>query len=694
VNIRKFACLAFLAVTSAPAHAADRPDILWQLGGHYGKIRDVAFSPDGQLAVSAGDDAVLKIWHVASGNLQMSLTVPAGNFASAFQFDGACFSPDGQEVWGATIGASHAWRVSDGQFLRALGNMESTSQTFFSRDGQYIGVAGSPAGSEDATHVFNRADGTLVHMFEPAGSVAAVFSADGQFVIAGTSISFQSPPGVMRYYRMSDGGLERTINAHGGPIQWLALSPDGTLLASCSDDHTVKLWNAADGSLRDTLTEAANTVYRVRFSPDGTRLAATSFDGGLRIYDATTGNLIETLNPVGGLGAGAFDWSPDSQRMLVANGSAFSTHLIGNLRTVEANGGQLIKEFLQLRSLITDLAISPDGTRFSIVEYVNSVRVHDVASSAAIWAQPPASLDARVAFSGDGQRLAVAEDNGTIRFRRASDGILESTHPAHAGAMTDVAFAPNNQILATTRFGEAGKVWNYPGLSLQTSLPHTANAFAPIEFMPDSQSLLTGSGNQVIQSHASNGAIIQGFSGHTAGVRDVAVNGAGTRILTGSIDQSAKLWNAATGTLIRTHASLGGWVDSVALSPDGRIAVTGTVHTDRSMRLWSVATGALLAQYRVDTGTGPLRITFSPDSRTILFGRSDACVVAIRNPYAGIVGDVNGDGSLDLLDAEALAAVLIGQPLAVTDEPRADVNEDGLTNGHDVQAWVLAILAP
>jgi len=68
----------------------------------------------------------------------------------------------------------------------------------------------------------------------------------------------------------------------------VAFSPDGRLLASCSDDKTVRLWDPAAGEHRRTLTGHARIVRGVAFSPDGRLLASASDDKTVRLWDLTS----------------------------------------------------------------------------------------------------------------------------------------------------------------------------------------------------------------------------------------------------------------------------------------------------------------------------------------------------------------------------------------------------------------------
>ena len=78
----------------------------------------------------------------------------------------------------------------------------------------------------------------------------------------------------------------------------MAFSPDGTLLATASDDHTARIWDTATGTTRTTLHGHTGRVPGVAFSPDGTLLATASDDGTARIWDTATGATLATLVPL------------------------------------------------------------------------------------------------------------------------------------------------------------------------------------------------------------------------------------------------------------------------------------------------------------------------------------------------------------------------------------------------------------
>ena len=76
----------------------------------------------------------------------------------------------------------------------------------------------------------------------------------------------------------------------------MAFHPEDRVVASCSEDRSIKLWNLDDGGLLSTMTGHSSWVYSVAWSPDGTKLASGSKDKTVRIWEAATGKQLWQLN--------------------------------------------------------------------------------------------------------------------------------------------------------------------------------------------------------------------------------------------------------------------------------------------------------------------------------------------------------------------------------------------------------------
>lgn len=552
------------------------------------------------------------------------------------------YSPNGRFVAsGSDDNTVKLWDVETGREMRTFaGHTKPVKAVAFSRDGRFLA-----SGSEDATlMLWDLTAGKVVRTFTGHSDAitAVAFSPDGRFLLSGAdalgALSNAGAVGQVKLWAISTGRAVRTFNGHSGGVRTVAFSPDGRLALSGGDDKRVKLWDLAAGQEVRSFLQHSGPIKAVAFSPDGRLALSGSADKTMKLWEVATGKELRSFAHPSGVTSVAF--TPDGKfaitgmsydSLLGPSGNSTPSSL-QRIKLWDLTTGAEVRTFVEpgqplpeasikgrLLGMSTRVALSPDG-RFALSNVARDMLLWDVATGQLTRAffQRSAPVEG-VELSPDG-RLALSMSGNTLHLWDVASG--KELH--RFGTMSwgkSFAFSPDGRLVLAGTHGD-----------VERSMMDGPAATSGVAFSPDGRFALSGSGWKLDLWDTATGHKVRAFSGS-----------ASSRVE----ENTVILWDVATGRAVRRFTGHKNWVTSVAFSPYGRLAASGS--RDRTIKLWDVATGKELHSFDV---VGPnfaadgIAVAFLSD-RYLLAGVANA-LLQLEINTGKLVGRISDpDGSLD-----------------------------------------------
>jgi WD40 repeat protein len=501
-------------------------------GGHKSLITDVTFTADGRYLVSAGEDKVVRVWDIETGETVRTLRGEIG-------------AGDEGKIYAMALSPDERWLAVGGWMLN------------------------------DEIRLYNFPTGELVTLLKGHSNVvlSLAFSPNSRYLVSGQGGSYNQ---IAIIWDINQQQQLHTLKGHTDRIYSSAFTPDSKRAVTGSLDHSLRLWRVSNGELIAKLEGHTDKVYSVAISPQDGTIASGSLDNTIRLWNGETGQFIKTLANQGTV-VGSLSFSPDGSYLVSGTSGSGKKHC----HVWSYPSGKEIVTYKEHDNIVLATAISPDG-RWVATGGGNNHEFH-------IWNLRDGTIKQRlrgvgasiwaVGFSEDDKHIGWGK-TGIQQYNQAGKLEYRLRLPS-----SDRPLGTPKQIKTDQNYLRAKDKWQDWSLSRRKGgdygyyaildIKNQNSTVASIErgstdgyghssytFTPNGQTIISGGANGHITAYQRDGSKIGDYIGHTGDVWAVAVSADGRFLLSGSADQTVRLWNVETRENLLTlfHGSNEEWV--------------------------------------------------------------------------------------------------------------------------------------
>ena len=433
----------------------------------------------------------------------------------------------------------------------------------------------------------------------------------------GTVVASASNDGTIRVWDVQTGEEihPNKFLGHGGPVKDVQFSPDGTRILSASDDKTIRTWNLETGEQEKVFEGHYGQVNSARFNANGTQIVSASGDGSVIVWDAINGIILHRFYGHENVVKFA-DFSPNGTQ--IASASDDATVRLWNLETrSEINSSK----FERHSSSVLMVAFHPRENKIASASSDGTVKIWDISSREIQHTLTHTGYVPTVMFNNDGTRLLSGGSDTKVKVWDLNTGEAIEVFEGHRSTVYRAVFSHDETKIVSASNDTTIKIWSKENrYSTQQFEVHQGTIYSA-DISPDNTRLVSAPHDGIIRVlDLETGKVIFDLKGHQQPVHRSLFSPDGSKIVSAGRDGRVILWDAETGDFIRPFVANSDWALDVSFHPNGRHLASA--YRDGSISLWDIETGKKLKSFPGHSEPA-WTVAFSPDGSFMVSGGWD-----------------------------------------------------------------------